>query len=162
VKGVRFTPTHSVKKDRRYRYYTSQAVIQRKSSVPAITRIPAPELESLVISQIRHLIESLDNHLTGHADLEREEILARAKDLASQWSRDKSSVEHEFVRNVVKLVIVGRDGVCIRVDNTKLIDSLLGRAQPEVPIDGSDPGERTITLRTRLRDPPSRNYNISS
>jgi site-specific DNA recombinase len=132
VKGVRFTPTHTLKSGKRYRYYTSQAVIQGKSDVPAITRIPAPELESLVISQTRHMLESLEQYLTGDTDLEREEILGRAKDLASQWSRDKSSIQHAFVRNVLNSVIIGRISVCIRVDETKLIDGLLGRAQPHL------------------------------
>jgi len=54
------------------------------------------------------------------------------------------------VGNVLKLVIVGRDSVCIRVDETKLVDSLLRRPQPEAPIEGTDSGERTIALTTRF------------
>ena len=30
AEGNRYTPTHAVKKGRRYRYYTSQAVIQKR------------------------------------------------------------------------------------------------------------------------------------
>lgn len=146
ARGVRFTPTHTLKRGKRYRYYTSQAVIQGKANVPANTRIPAPELESLVIGQIALMLESLEKYLTEDTGLEREEILGRAKDLASQWSGDKSSIQHGFVRNVLKSVVVGRDAVSIRVDETKLVDSLRGRAQQDTPIEGTNSGERTIAL----------------
>ena len=45
AEGTLYTPTHASKNGRRYRYYTSQAVIQKK--LPhAMPRIPAPDLES--------------------------------------------------------------------------------------------------------------------
>ena len=153
ARGVRFTPTHTLKGGKRYRYYTSQAVIQGKANVSANARIPAPELESLVIGQIGLMLESLEKYLTGDTGLEREEILDRAKEMASRWSGDKSSVDNEFLRNVLKSVVVGRDAVSIRVDETKLVDSLRGRAQQEAPIEGTDSGERTIALTTRFGAP---------
>lgn len=73
--------------------HPSQAVIQGKANVPANARIPAPELESLVIGQIGLMLESLEKYLTEYTGLEREEILGRTKDLASRWSRDKPSVD---------------------------------------------------------------------
>jgi DNA invertase Pin-like site-specific DNA recombinase len=50
--GGRFTPTHSLKQGKRYRYYTSQAVIDQIHSKPEITRFPAVQVESLVADQI--------------------------------------------------------------------------------------------------------------
>ena len=47
------TPTHAQKGSRRYRYYVSQAVLQRKPERGSISRIPAPEIERLVIGALR-------------------------------------------------------------------------------------------------------------
>jgi hypothetical protein len=47
--GNRMSPTHSLKKGVRYRYYVSQAVAQRrKEEVGAIARVPAPDVEAMV------------------------------------------------------------------------------------------------------------------
>ena len=54
--GIRFTPTGALRKKKRYRYYTSQAVIQRTGTKPEISRFPAEELEKFVKSQIHGLL----------------------------------------------------------------------------------------------------------
>src|ERR1700730_17836262 len=59
TKGVRFTPTHAVKKRKRYRYYTSQSVIRQAGIGPTVTRFPAQGLETLVTSQILCLLRPL-------------------------------------------------------------------------------------------------------
>jgi site-specific DNA recombinase len=46
------TPTHTNKKGVRYSYYVSQAAL-RKQSAEAIGRVPAPELEALVVAAVR-------------------------------------------------------------------------------------------------------------
>src|SRR5665213_131438 len=54
-----YTPSHATKKGRRYRYYISQAVIKNpgnRRNGPA--RIPACEIEELVLSQFRLLLRS--------------------------------------------------------------------------------------------------------
>src|SRR5579862_4158432 len=43
AEGDRYTPTHAVKDERRYRYYTSQAVIQKRKKASHLDRIPAKE-----------------------------------------------------------------------------------------------------------------------
>jgi hypothetical protein len=50
--GHRMTPTHTNKKGVRYSYYVSQAVL-RKQSAGTIGRVPAPELEALVVDALR-------------------------------------------------------------------------------------------------------------
>jgi site-specific DNA recombinase len=62
--GVRYTPTHAVKKGKRYRYYTSETVIQREGDVPPLARISAPDLEAVVGDQIRGM-QSLDKFMLG-------------------------------------------------------------------------------------------------
>jgi hypothetical protein len=147
VNGIPFTPTHSVKKGRRYRYYTSRAVIRGESSAAALPRIPAPEFEQLVTKQIESLLGSLEKHLPGDGpDPTRVEILRRAKVVASEWS--KTVERDEFIRSILQSVIIGHRDVLIRIDKTALTTKLLGHT-----LDGSaDAGEHDlITLRATLQ-----------
>jgi site-specific DNA recombinase len=53
-RGNRMSPTHSNKGGARYRYYVSQAVLQRKPPPPGlVSRVPAAEIEALVITALR-------------------------------------------------------------------------------------------------------------
>jgi site-specific DNA recombinase len=55
--GNRMTPSHSNKRGVRYRYYVSQAVLQRKSNTAgALKRVSAPEIEGLVVKAIRERV----------------------------------------------------------------------------------------------------------
>jgi site-specific DNA recombinase len=126
--GGRFTPTHSVKNGKRYRYYTSQAAIQQSGDKPTLTRFPAQELEKLVISQIYLLLRSPDkctDCLEGGPDKDLVEV--RALDLAKQWPTLEISKQHEFVRNVVRKVVIGQSEIWVEVDREKLAEALLGR-----------------------------------
>jgi site-specific DNA recombinase len=53
-RGNRMSPTHSNKGGARYRYYVSQAVLQRKPPPPGlVSRVPAAEIEALVVTALR-------------------------------------------------------------------------------------------------------------
>jgi site-specific DNA recombinase len=52
----RMTPTHTNKNGVRYLYYVSQAALRKQPSVP-IARVPAPELEALVVGAIRRRLQ---------------------------------------------------------------------------------------------------------
>src|SRR5882672_4825981 len=53
-RGNRMSPTHSNKLGVRYRYYVSHALLQnRKEEAGSVIRVPAPEIEQLVLDGIR-------------------------------------------------------------------------------------------------------------
>jgi site-specific DNA recombinase len=53
-RGNRMSPTHSNKLGVRYRYYVSHAVLQkRKADAGSVARLPAPEVETLVLDGLR-------------------------------------------------------------------------------------------------------------
>jgi site-specific DNA recombinase len=57
--GARLSPTHAVKKGKRYRYYVSTALITRsRSEHPKGRRIPAGDIEGLVLDRLRALFAS--------------------------------------------------------------------------------------------------------
>ena len=72
--GNRFTPSHAQKKGRRYRYYVSQALLKtgaKQTTLPC--RIPAREVEELVTTQLRSLLQSPQRmtDLLGQQDADR-------------------------------------------------------------------------------------------
>jgi site-specific DNA recombinase len=64
-RGNRMSPTHTNKGGARYRYYVSQAVLQRKPhAIGSIGRVPAAEIEALVLAALR-------NHLNANGAAEQ-------------------------------------------------------------------------------------------
>ena len=57
-RGNLMGPSHANKRGVRYRYYVSQAVLQkRKDEAGSIARIAAPDIEELAIAALRHQVE---------------------------------------------------------------------------------------------------------
>ena len=57
-RGERMTPSHSNKNGARYRYYVSHALLQnRTDEAGSVPRVPAPEVEQLVVKALRELAE---------------------------------------------------------------------------------------------------------
>src|SRR5258705_11366715 len=68
--GNRMSPTHSNKRGVRYRYYVSHAILQqRKTEAGSVARVPAPEIENLVLDGVR-------THLTSTSEAEHPTTLA--------------------------------------------------------------------------------------
>jgi site-specific DNA recombinase len=139
-KGVRFTPTGAIKNGKRYRYYTSQAVIRQSGQKPAISRFPAQELEKLVLSQIHLLLASPDKYADVSGSGPEQELVAeQSLDLAKRWHKLEISKQYGFARSVLKRVVVGRSCVQIEVDKRNLVETLLGhKSAPGVTLDGRE------------------------
>jgi hypothetical protein len=56
--GVAMSPTHTRKTGRLYRYYVSQTVLKQGSRDCPVARVPAAEIEKIVIDQVRLLLLS--------------------------------------------------------------------------------------------------------
>jgi site-specific DNA recombinase len=70
-RGNRMSPSHSNKLGVRYRYYVSHAILQRrKAEAGSVTRVPAAEVETLVLDGVRKHLASMDEakHSTTIAD----------------------------------------------------------------------------------------------
>jgi site-specific DNA recombinase len=60
-RGNRMSPTHSNKLGVRYRYYVSHALLQnRKEEAGSVARVPAPEIEQLVLDSVRAHLRSME------------------------------------------------------------------------------------------------------
>ena len=56
--GQRMSPSHTDKGGVRYRYYISQALLQNKRGAGSIGRVPAAEIEALVITALRDYLQA--------------------------------------------------------------------------------------------------------
>jgi hypothetical protein len=69
-RGNRMSPTHSNKRGVRYRYYVSHMLLQnRKSEAGSVPRVPAPEIEALVLNGVRKHLASTAELPTADRDL---------------------------------------------------------------------------------------------
>jgi hypothetical protein len=129
AEGNRYTPTHAVKKGRRYRYYTSQAVIQKRKKSSYLGRIPARELEQLVSSRIQRLLASpqeLAASCMESSELANDlgRLIEAAQQLAEKWSELTSQQSAELVRGVVRRVVLRGVELEIEIDVVALAAGL--------------------------------------
>jgi site-specific DNA recombinase len=123
--GVRFTPTHSLKKGKRYRYYTSQKVIQNSDSKLQIARIPAQDLENLVVEQVRCFLKSPDRFLRQIRDLTIRAAAARQiGDLARKSAAFDRNQMCKWVRIIVSRVELGESRLWIEIRRQNLLANL--------------------------------------
>jgi hypothetical protein len=86
------TPTHAVKKGRRYRYYVSHPLItQARAGSPGGLRVPAPEIEQLVAKRVCRFLSEPDSILEATERLgldpaSQQRLIDRAAQIASGWS----------------------------------------------------------------------------
>jgi hypothetical protein len=94
--GNRMSPSHAVKQGQRYRYYVSQAVLQkREQEAGAIARVPAAPLEALCT----------DATFTALAKDERYRVAVAR--LRAMTDADR----HHSFRQIVRRVVISRDKI---------------------------------------------------
>jgi site-specific DNA recombinase len=120
--GNRFTPSHAKKKGRRYRYYVSRALLKlHRNEQAGPTRLPAGEIEELVITQAQNLLrtpqrllELLGEHAATPQDSKR--LLETAAVLANR-------ADDVFV-TLVQRVTVHPRRIEIQVGRAQLLQAL--------------------------------------
>ena len=142
AEGNCFTPSHTVKKGKRYRYYVCQSVIRNPgSSHLGPTRLPAYEIESQVSSRIRSFLES-DKDVMDQLSLEGDspavirQLVLAAKNSARRWSTTPSSEIKEMVRKVVKSVLTHEDRAELQISKNALRAVILNDRQVGPPRSG--------------------------
>lgn len=126
------TPTHAVKKGRRYRYYVSAALITNARSLQAKgLRVPAGDVEALVLELLQKFLAS-EQDVSGALstiDIDAATLraaVAKAVDLSSNWAALPSLKVRELVRTIVARVCVRTDEVVVSVNRQAFARMLLG------------------------------------
>lgn len=153
--GQRMTPTHAAKKSRRYRYYvTTQLIIGTRSVYAKGWRLPAGDIECLILDRVRAFFAS--DRDVGDAlscfDLDATAVqsaMTKASHLVEGWARLPTTNLRELVRSVVAKVTVRDDMVVASLKATEVAAVLLGD-RPIVPTD-RQPGSIELTIDAKLR-----------
>jgi hypothetical protein len=115
------SPTHTNKKNRRYRYYVSQAVLQYRSSEGgSVLRVAAGDIEKPVVQELRNLLQSPErlNPLFKYSvkdTLTQESFFKKVRALASKWNTLSLSRQIEHLQKIIDRVIVSRTQLSIQL-----------------------------------------------
>jgi DNA invertase Pin-like site-specific DNA recombinase len=165
TEGTLYTPTHASKNGRRYRYYTSQAVIKKQEKIEVPTRIPAPDLESAVTERILNLLRDPEGLLAALRDDTQESsnipagfftrIIASAASFDAAWQSRPPADRELFLRQITDRVIIHPTRVEIRIKIPQLIQQITGSAASTT----STPATKSLT--TPLSLPPLATINCA-
>jgi len=128
--GARYTPTHSSKRAKRYRYYVLQAATPQQAKIAPVGRISALDLEGLVLQRLLAwlsdplaLLDAL-SHPDDDAAL-AQTLLAAAYDRCRAWPTLDAEQVREFVRTVLVKVTIGPAYIIMALSKSAARASLL-------------------------------------
>jgi hypothetical protein len=118
--GNHMTPTHANKRGKRYRYYISAPLLDRGSPGEHPIRIPATEVEGLVLDRVRHLLTTQTELVRRLAALhlnarQHEGALKTADTLTRAWTSLPPEQVRALVRDVIRRVVVQSREIVISV-----------------------------------------------
>jgi hypothetical protein len=149
--GIGFTPSHAMKKGRRYRYYVSQTLAKGKSKSPAGPgRIPVEEIEELVLSQLASLLQSATRilDLLQPYSLGMTETQHIAK-VAGEYLASQEKVRNDL-RSMVTRVIVRQQKVELQLSKKALLQAFLTPEQSD-EIAGTLPATEDLIISKPMR-----------
>lgn len=136
--GAAFSPTHTRKKGKLYRYYVSQTVLKHGAGTCPVGRVPAGEIEAAVIEQLRAVFRqpeivagtwkaacAQDGEITED---DAREALTRLDPL---WDELFPAEQARIVALLIERVDIGTDGFKLRLR----VEGLAGLAR-EMQADG--------------------------
>jgi site-specific DNA recombinase len=145
AQGVRLIPSHSQKQAKRFRYYVSEPLTtSSREHAPEGMRIPAQELETLVIDSLCDWLN--DSHAIlealNHAEPNRiQAILARARQLAKSVG-EEGGERYRLIHSLIGQVIVAPERVKIALH----LDELLSEEK-----DSKEQGKSAYPADTAMR-----------
>ena len=159
--GERLTPSHAIKKGTRYRYYVSTSLITGAArNRPNGWRIPAGNLENLVITKLRTFFADqgaiLDVIQDQHPDVVgQSRLIDRGRQIAEELGTLAPDKTRVMLMTLLSRVDVGPDCVQINIRRCCLV-GLLNAESIDLSMQDSMPGNEsddilTLTVTARLR-----------
>jgi DNA invertase Pin-like site-specific DNA recombinase len=120
--GRALSPTHTRKQGRLYRYYVSQSVLKGGADDAPYRRLPAGEIEALVLDQLRALLRQPEVVVgtwraarEEEADITEEDTRLALERLDEMWGELFPSEQARIFCLMVDRVEVGTDGAEVRL-----------------------------------------------
>jgi DNA invertase Pin-like site-specific DNA recombinase len=139
--GVAMSPTHTRKNGRLYRYYLSQTVLKQGAGDCSVARVPAAEIEKIVIDQVRILLLSPEIIVQTRRSARKSikgmtesEVRTALKAFDPLWNELFPSEQARIVQLLVERVEVLTDRVDIKLriaGVTSLVGELTGQPAPQ-------------------------------
>ena len=127
--GAAFSPTHTRKGDRLYRYYVSQTVLKHGAGSCPVGRVPAGEIECAIIDQLRAVLRQPEivagtwKAARAHADdISEADAHAALQQLDPLWDELFPAEQARIVALLVERVDLGTEGLNVR----RRVDGLSG------------------------------------
>jgi len=130
VNGVRYSPSHTNKCGRRYRYYISQNLLKaREHPANLIGRLPAEEIEDVVRTALRQQLSTYDSisHLLGLDPIKDSKMIESV-----HVQRDNINVD-SVIRYACQRVEVGTDSAAITFSSARMGQYLAEALQITLP-----------------------------
>jgi DNA invertase Pin-like site-specific DNA recombinase len=120
--GRAMSPTHTRRRGRLYRYYVSQSVLKGDGADNLIRRVPAGEIETAVIAQVRALLRQPEIVVgtwmaarNALPDLTENDTREALEQLDPLWDGLFPAEQARIIRLLVERVEIGPDGADIRL-----------------------------------------------
>ncbi|MBJ6370773.1 recombinase family protein [Sedimentitalea arenosa] len=120
--GAAFSPTHTRKGDRLYRYYVSQTVLKHGAGTCPIGRVSAGEIEATVIDQLRtvfrqpEIVAGTWKAARANADDINEAVaLAALQQFDPLWDELFPAEQTRIMALLIERVDIGTDGLNVRL-----------------------------------------------
>lgn len=112
------SPSHSNTRNRKYRYYISQAIIQHKrNEAGTISKIPAGEIEKVVTQEIENYISDANNiqPMLEEINIHKQKALL---------SNITNKIDNQFIRTILSKVVIHKEKVEITICKNQLLKAL--------------------------------------
>lgn len=134
--GNQFTPSHTSKNGRRYRYYVCQTTTDGCKAPGKPARLPAHDVERQVSLRLQSFLHSGKDVMdelsqTEDSPARTQQLMAAAVKRSDQWRSASPAAVLEFVREVVRRVVVHPDWIEVEVGKRQLRATLIG--DPHAP-----------------------------
>ena len=140
--GAAFSPTHTRKGDRLYRYYISQTVLKHGAGKCPVARVPAAELEAAVIDQIRGMLRAPEVVVASWRaaqpeceGLQEDEVREALAALDPLWAELFPAEQARIIQLLIERVDIGTNGLKLRFRDKGLaqmvaeVGSMTGKGQ---------------------------------
>jgi len=134
--GVAMSPSHTRKSGRLYRYYVSQTVLKQAALDCPVGRVPAAEIEKIVVDQVSSLLRSpeviVQTWRTARKSLKaltETEVRTALLEFDQLWNELFPTEQTRIIQLLVERVDVGTAGVDIRLriaGITSLVGEMIG------------------------------------
>jgi len=119
--GAAFSPTHTRKRGKLYRYYVSQSVLKHGAGACPIARVHAGRIEAAVLDQLRavfrqsEIVAGTGRAARAHFDVSESEISVALQQLDPIWDELFAAEQARIVALLVERVDIGEAGLAIKL-----------------------------------------------